>query len=215
MGMRTTFLALLLAAGAVAHADERVVSFDAGIVVSREGEVTVTETIEIVSEDDRFRKGLNRDLDLVAGMGALDVTSVTRDGEEAPFKVEDRDGTKRIRIGSADRPLSRGTHSYEIVYRIDNGIIASGDRDMLSWDVAGAWDVPIDNISATIKLPTGVRILGIETFAGTPDRPRDDLRMKEKSGALSFSTRGGLAAEERLRIELRFPRDAIGPKVEE
>jgi hypothetical protein len=39
--------------------------------------------------------------------------------------------------------------------------------------------------------------------------------MREKSGALNFSTHGGLAPEERLSVELRFPRDAIGPKVEE
>ena len=39
--------------------------------------------------------------------------------------------------------------------------------------------------------------------------------MKEKSGALNFSTRGGLAPEERMHVELRFPRDAIGPAAEE
>lgn len=216
MGMRTIILGLMLTTCALAaQAEERITRFDSTIAVSREGAMKVTETIEIVSEDDRFRKGLNRDLNLAEGVGRLEVTSATLDGEAAQFKLEDRDGVKRIRIGSGDKRLSRGPHSYEIVYGLENGIVEAGDKDMLSWDVAGTWDVPIDSISATIKLPTGVRILGIDTLAGTEDRPRDDLRMKEKSGALNFSTRGGLAPEERLHVELRFPRNAIGPTGEE
>ena len=216
MGMRTIILALMLTASAVsARADERLTSFESRIVVSREGDMKVTETIEIVSEDDRFRKGINRDLELPRSDGKLDIASVTLDGEATQFRVEDRDGVQRIRIRPAERPLSRGSHSIEIVYRIDKGIIEATDHDMFSWDVAGAWDVRIENVSASIKLPSGTRILDIETLAGTPDRPRDDLERKEKAGALTFSTSLGLDPNERLLIKLRLPRNAIGPADEE
>ena len=59
--MRRLWAALLLLPLCVL-ADERILSFHSDIVVDRDGQIEVTETIRVRAEGDRIRRGIYRDM---------------------------------------------------------------------------------------------------------------------------------------------------------
>lgn len=207
-------LLLTLLAALPLRAEEIVRSFHAEIVVARTGTVTVTETIDIVSEGRQFKRGLFRNIPLgtMAEGGetpALKIIKVERDGAPEAFVKHVQTSGIRVQFGESDAMLPAGVHSYRWTYEIDNQISPAGADDMVAWNVTGRWDIPIAEASATIKLPNGVRILATERRAGTPDAPDDNVRMSTRGGALTFTAARGLQPGEELQFKIRIPRDSI------
>ena len=125
MNVRALFRSLmgcLFVFGAVA--EEKIDRFDVSISVETDGDIEVSETIQVTSEGTRIRRGIFRDLPRYyaddEGLTGdklpyqYDVRRVTRDGRREPYSVE-RDGNAfRIRIGDAAVFLQHGSHTYDI-----------------------------------------------------------------------------------------------------
>ena len=208
-------LLLTLLAALPLRAEEIVRSFHAEIEVARTGKVLVTETIDIVSEGKQFRRGIYRDVPLSTmtegGMApvVLKVLKVERDGKPEGYLRSFQAGGNRVYFGREDALLPPGEHSYRWTYEIDNQISAAGTDDMFAWNVTGRWDFTIENASATVKLPNGVKILATEQHAGTPDTPDDDVSMTTQGGALTFTAARSLQPGEQLQFKIKIPREAI------
>ena len=79
----------------------------------------------------------------------------------------------RIRIGSADRVIPRGQHTYVIRYRTTRQIGFFADYDELYWNVTGTgWVFPIDVAEARITLPEKVPFRQTAVYTGPQDATR-------------------------------------------
>src|SRR5262245_41078570 len=117
-------LAFLVSALAPAGAVERIINFISDVTVERGGDLAVVETITVQAEGREIRRGILRDFptsyrrtDGSRVEVGFDVQSVTRDGTPETFTTERLNNGYRVRVGSADRTLSTGPHTYVIRYR--------------------------------------------------------------------------------------------------
>ncbi|HYD74130.1 MAG TPA: DUF2207 domain-containing protein, partial [Candidatus Binatia bacterium] len=122
------FALLVLTFATPALAVEQINMFDVVIEIERDGDIVVTETIDVTSEGNQIRRGIFRDLPryyetrgerLAFDYGVL---GVTRDGQEEPYDTETDGNAYRIRIGDEDVFLENGAHRYEIRYRVANQV---------------------------------------------------------------------------------------------
>lgn len=187
-----------------AVAEEKIDSFDVSISVETDGDIEVSETIQVTSEGTRIRRGIFRDLpryyaDDEGQTGdklpyQYDVRRVTRDGRREPYSVE-RDGNAfRIRIGDADVFLQHGSHTYEIEYEVKNQIRYFETHDELFWNVTGNyWLFPIDQSAVRITLPEDARTVSQDAYTGGFGDVGSDYAYRQSGGAHVFeATRGFL-----------------------
>lgn len=215
MRLRASLLALiLLASGAVARAEEYVKSFRADIEIARTGVVRTVEAITIVAEGIKFKHGLYRDLALKPVFASepkssLEIESIMRDGRTEPYHVEDRDGDKRIYVGSADAVLEPGVHDYVITYRTDNRIRPAGANDMYAAHITGTWNFRIDAAEARITLPEGVKMLATQQHAGTADSQPGFVDVATEGRATIFRATRALQPGEWLAVKFLVPAGII------
>ena len=129
MNFRTLFLALIaLLFASPALAAEQINRFESVVEVQTNGDVIVTETINVIVEGNQIRRGIFRDLPrYFEGDGeryeyAYHVLGVRRNGEREPYDTENEGNAHRILIGDEDVMLDHGSHTYEIRYRVDNQV---------------------------------------------------------------------------------------------
>lgn len=89
---------------------------------------------------------------------------VTLDGENVEFEMQEEDGGRFqvAKIGSADRTLDIGNHTYEIRYHIDGVILpgTDGDRSQFYWNlIPQGWRQTIDSAKLTVHLPAAAENL--------------------------------------------------------
>ncbi len=154
---------------------ERIRSFDANVVVNRDGSIQVTETIEY-DFGGGSRHGIYRSLPVRYAMSEADVrrldseldssrtfervtpltdVSVSSPDRSTPtqFEIEHDGGFESIKIGDPDRYVT-GVHTYVIRYRLGGVLNGFDDYDELYLDVIGdQWDVGMDSVTATVSAP--------------------------------------------------------------
>lgn len=216
-------LALLMALTVrTALGAEIISSFNSDIRLEKSGAMTVAETITVNAEGNRIRRGIFRDFPLTFTdeNGRLrsvdfDVVSVTRDGNDEPWKTESISGGIRIYAGSEDVMLSPGRHQYVFTYRTNRQIRYFADHDELYWNVTGnGWIFPIMAATATVNLPDGVSATDTNVFTGPLGAKDKNARVSGTSRRPVFSTTQPLNAEEGLTIAVKFPKGAIDPPSE-
>ena len=170
------FLSLFLILSSLhMNAEEKILKFLSDIHVHKDASLTVTETISVVAERTRIKRGIVREfptifIDRWGNSFNVDfaVTHVTRDGHTEPYHVEDAINGKRIFIGSADMLLPAGQHVYTITYHTKRWLGFFDGRDELYWNVNGnGWDFAIQEIIARITLPEKVPLSQVQTEAYT------------------------------------------------
>ena len=196
--------------------------FRATISIARDGELTVTERIELVAEGREIRRGILRDFPTeYRGQGGarisvpFDVVSVTRDGSPERFVLEDLSNGKRIRIGAANVLLERGVHVYEITYRTSRQLGYFDQHDELYWNVNGTgWTFAFDRIAADVRLPGAVPAerIRVEAYTGPQGAKGRDYKAEVRDGGASFHTTRALGPRQGLTIVVGFPKGVVaGP----
>jgi uncharacterized membrane protein YgcG len=223
--MSVRALALSLVGCLIAHsaiAEEKIDRFDVAITVETDGDIEVTETIQVTSEGTRIRRGIFRDLPRYYADDAgrpgdklpyqYDVKRVIRDGRREPFTVE-RDGNAfRIRIGDADVFLTHGSHTYEIEYEVKNQIRYFDDHDELYWNVTGNyWLFPIDQAAARITLPEDARVSGRDAYTGGFGDVGHDYSYRQSSGAHVFEATRPFQPGEGMTVTVSLGKGVIEP----
>ncbi len=211
-------LALTLLRPAIAQEDERILSFDSDIYINPDGSLDVSERIEVVSKGRNIRRGIFRDFptDYKDDRGnrvrvGFDVTSVLRNGAPESYTIESISNGKRIRIGSADRFLSDGTHRYTIRYRTTRQLGFFEDFDELYWNVTGnGWQFEIDRASAVIALPEGASLRSEDAYTGPQGAAGRDYKSTIlPGGRIKFTTTRRLDAYEGLTIAVSWPKGFV------
>ncbi|SDG39624.1 DUF2207 domain-containing protein [Pelagibacterium luteolum] len=212
------FLGGLLFALAPALGQEQIRAFDVQFDVQRDGSVRVTETITVNAEGDEIRRGIFRDIPTTLetdGGGTvrmpISVEMVTRNGSAEPFDVEGFSGGRRIRIGSPDALLSRGEHTYEIVYIMERAVRSSEDFDELYWNATGNyWSFPILRSRAFVTLPEEAQIIEVNGYTGAVGEQGSDSSAERISdNQARFVVTRTLQAGEGLTISVTFAKGVI------
>jgi uncharacterized membrane protein YgcG len=213
-------LALLIAATAPAAAVERVLLFVSDVVVEKNGDLTVTETIRVQAEGDKIRRGIQRDFpttytrnDGTRVVVGFDVASVRRDGAPENYTTESMANGVRVRIGQADRTLASGPHEYVIRYRTTRQIGFYTDFDELYWNATGTgWTFAIDVAEARIQLPERVPFRQNAFYTGPQGaRGRDAAVVAEEPGRIVFRTTRALPPQNGLTVAAAWQKGIVEP----
>ena len=213
-------LALLLAAASPAAAVERIIQFISDVNVQRDGDLVVTETIRVEAEGNVIRRGIFRDFPTIYTRPdgsrvevGFHLDGVTRNGSSENAVVEQIANGVRIRIGSADRVIPRGQHTYVLRYRTTRQIGFFGDYDELYWNVTGTgWAFPIDMAEARINLPEQVPFRQTAIYTGPQDaRGKDATIIQQQPGRIVFRTTRPLPARNGLTVAAAWQKGVVEP----
>src|SRR5262245_15200289 len=188
---------LLLAVSTSASAVERITQFISDVTVRRDGEMIVIETIRVEAEGNVIRRGIFRDFPTIYRRPdgtrvevGFRVESVTRNGTSESFALEHLSNGVRVRIGSADRIIPHGQHTYVIRYRTTRQIGFFDDYDELYWNVTGTgWVFTIERAEARITLPEDVPFRQTAVYTGPQGgRGKDAAVVEQRPGSNGFPT---------------------------
>ncbi|MDC9823667.1 DUF2207 domain-containing protein [Devosia sp. ZB163] len=215
--MLALILTLLFALPATAR--EAITSFSSAVTLRADGSVDVIETIVVRAEGYEIRRGIYRDIPLILInpdnsrlRSTLDVQTVTRDGREEQYKLENIGaGFKRIRIGDPDVTLSYGLHKYTIRYTMSRMARTFEDHDELFWNATGNyWNFPIDEAVASIRLPEGAVIDKLVGYTGRPGSTEQAVTVTRTSdNTATFRATRPLASGEGLSVAASFQKGIL------
>lgn len=203
---------------APAQAVERIERFVSDVDVQRNGDLQVTETIQVWAEGRQIRRGILRDFPTTYRRAdgsrvevGFDVQSVTRDGNTEEFATEKMANGVRVRIGSAGRSLNTGAHTYVIRYRTTRQIGFFGDYDELYWNATGTgWTFPIDVAEARINLPERAEWKQSAFYTGPQGaQGRDATVVEQRPGRIVFRTTKPLPVANGLTVAAAFPKGLV------
>ena len=210
--------ALLAFFAAPAAAEERITSFVSDVEVAKDGELHVTETIDIVSEGDRIRHGIYRDFPTrYRGRNGSQVRvgfsfeGAERDGRPEPAKVEPLSNGVRMKVGSADTVIDPGLHRYVLRYRTTRQIGRFDNFDELYWNATGnGWIFPIESAEARIRLPSPAAFTQRAAYTGPQGSTAGNAQViTEQPGEIVFRTTWPLGAYEGLTVAAAWPKGII------
>ncbi|WP_298958890.1 DUF2207 domain-containing protein [uncultured Roseibium sp.] len=209
----------LLVAMASAGADERILNYVSDIEVAASGNLTVTETITVRAEGDQIKRGIFRDIPLTAKSAGgrsyrvgFKLLSVMQDGRSAAHFTKENGAGVRIYIGEESILLRPGTYTYTIQYETDRQIRFFSSHDELYWNVTGnEWAFPIDEASARVVLPEGVRATDWTGYTGFFGATGQDYSAQpgDNGHEIVFSTTAPLSPEEGLTVVVTMPVGSI------
>lgn len=160
---------------------EQITQFDSRIQVSRDNKVLVTETI--VYDYSRYsRHGIYRDIPIDYHDGNdtyhinFKLEHVTDEfGIPVQTEISTENGNKRIRIGDPDVTVTN-VHTYKIQYVLYPVVTEKDGKAFLNLDVIGeGWQVPIDNITATVILEDGLSLSNISWLGANESKNPSEL----------------------------------------
>jgi uncharacterized membrane protein YgcG len=218
--MKRIFFALLVFVAALvpARAEERIARFISDVHVQRNGDLLVTETIQIWAEGRQIKRGILRDFPTIyhrtdgsrVEVGFV-VESVTRDGFYEEFATEKMANGVRVRIGSAGRTVNTGLHEYVIRYRATRQIGFFDSYDELYWNATGnGWTFPIEVAEARINLPDKVEFKQIAFYTGAQGATGKDATIVEQQpGRIVFRTTRPMPVANGLTVAAGFPKGVV------
>lgn len=155
-------------------AGEHITDFDSSAVVAPDGSVTFTESITVLSLGNEIRRGIVREIPFVylgtdgtKRVTSFELVKAELDGAPTQSNVDMSGGVASIRLGSPNRLLQRGLHTFTITYRTAGWVAFRGSADELYWNVTGnGWAWPIERASFSIELPEGASVTETNVYTG-------------------------------------------------
>jgi uncharacterized protein (TIGR04222 family) len=215
--MKRVVIVLMLLSCNLAVAEERILSFDADILVHADGTIDVTETTVVRVEGYIIKRGIVREFptrytdrlgnDVVVKMQPL---SALRNDELEDFHTDSVSNGLSIRFGDRDRFLEHGVHTYQFRYRVSRVLGYFDDRDELYWNVTGLDSrFPIDSATATIQFNFDISgdELGIDAFTGRYGSSDKDYSGRAMAGGkVEFATTGMLRPGAGMTVVVNWPK---------
>jgi Predicted membrane protein (DUF2207) N-terminal domain/Predicted membrane protein (DUF2207) C-terminal domain len=218
--LRTVALIVALAGAGRVGAAEVIHSLDSNVALTKDGELTVTETLRVRAEGSAMRHGIYRDFPLTfkdAGGRLREVTfsllGVSRDGKPEPYHTERTHGFIRIYAGDKDVLIQPGEHTYVFQYRTNRQVRWFDGRPELNWNVTGNfWRFPIETATYHLQLVGGAAVVRWTAFTGRLGARGTDWRGSASVlGTLSVATTRRLAPGEGLTVVAELPASAVDP----
>ena len=231
--MRTASLFLLLVfpllclSGAPSPADtsvsftgEHITHFHSDIIVNKNTEMQVTESINVIAQGNKIKRGIYRDFptkykdkygnNYVVG---FNIKTVLRNDYSEDYHIKNQSNGLRIYFGSEDRYLAHGKHNYLLRYTTNRQLGFFDRHDELYWNVTGNdWDFPIARASASIQLPAGIPRdkIKLEAYTGPQGASGQNFEaFVDIDNKITFETTKPLMQREGLTIVVSFPKGFV------
>lgn len=155
-------------------ADEKIVTFDSKITITKQNKAIVTETIgyDLGSTSHHgiyrdipidYRDGKNMYYVTAKHLGAKDESGV-----DVQAETSQSGSNYRIRLGDPDVGTLTGLHVYKISYELSPIITQKDGKPFLNIDTIGTgWEVPIVSATSTVKLEDGAELSNKQCFVGS------------------------------------------------
>ncbi len=214
--LQETFLFFLFLLAYPGHllASEAILQFTSTITVSADASITVTENIKARCLGRNMKHGIYRDIpvrykrsDGSVVDSRFKLLQVKIDGRPAKWHTSRRDDDIRIYMGSANRLLPHGIHSFELTYRMERMIGYFHDYDELYWNVTGdQWRFPIEKAVCQVLLPGDTRVIQHASYTG-PHGSRQTMAMvtENRPGSITFETASVLRPGAGFTIAVAWP----------
>lgn len=155
-------------------ADEKIITFDSQVTITKQNKAIVTETIGYDLGSTPHR-GIYRDIpiDYRDGKNMYYVTAKhlgTKDesGIDVQAETSQSGSNYRIRLGDPDVGTLTGLHVYKISYELSPIITQKDGKPFLNIDTIGTgWEVPIVSATSSIKLEDGAELSNKQCFVGS------------------------------------------------
>ncbi len=223
LGFRLFLLAPLVWALTVAFpsfAEERIRQFQSDVEVMPSGTLTVTETITVLAEGKKIKRGIYRDFPTEyrdhenrKHQVGFRLLGVSRNGSPEAHHTEKLSNGIRIYIGQRNRILPPGEYRYTLTYETDRQLGFFDKHDELYWNATGNdWDFPIDEAAVIVKLPEGVPPHQIQATAYTGpagSRHRDYQSGISSDVSVTFTTTASLAPGSGITVVVGWPKGYV------
>jgi uncharacterized membrane protein YgcG len=204
------------------QAAERITKFCSDIAIGDDGLMTITETISVIAEGNKIKRGIYRDIPVRYDTGfyglkqniPFNLKAVSCDGTESPYREENNGIFKRIYIGSKNTAISAGPHTYTILYTTRQLRFLT-NHDEVYWNVTGnAWKFPIEQAEATVSFPPEIPMNDVlaEGYVGALKSTKQDdltIRIEKEKHRVTYSTKKSLKPQEGLTVVATFPSGLI------
>jgi hypothetical protein len=198
----------------------QVLSYRSEITVNRNDTLLVRETIVVSGTDPRLFENIHRDFPTLERdrfgndyFVHLGVTSLERDDQPEEYHLEKLHPGLRVCLGKRGASLSPGEHKYVLTYTVNRALGFFSDHDELYWNVTGSgWTFPIQAVTATVHLPTGIArdAILLDAYTGAPGSAGSDYSASfNAQGNAEFRTKRPLAPPETLTIVVRWPKEFV------
>ncbi|MBR7069042.1 MAG: DUF2207 domain-containing protein [Oxalobacter sp.] len=193
---------------------ERIIDYDVSAVVDRDASMTVTERLKFHVENRSIKHGITRTYPIRMRDGedglykfGFELLSTRLDGEEVPCRSSQKGLMVGMAIGDAKKTVSKGEHTYEIVYKTSGHVRPLDDHDEIYYNVIGS-DVafPVDRASFTLTLPDSTKPLLTKAYTGRKGSQGEDYRM---TGGMSFETTRRLYPHEAFTVVVGWPKGIV------
>ena len=203
-------------------AAECITNFRSDIAIAADGLMTITETISVIAEGEKIKRGIYRDIPVRYATGffglkqniPFELRAVSCDGTESPYREENHGIFRRIYIGSENVQLPVGPHIYKIQYTTRQ-LRSQDNHDEVYWNATGnAWQFPIEQAVATVSFPAGISMddVSAEAYVGVLHSTNQNdltIRVENKKQRVTYSTKHPLKAQEGLTVVATFPSGLI------
>lgn len=209
-----SFLSLNLASYA-----ERILLFDQDIIVHEDGSMDVVENITVNVTGNSIRHGIVRQIPLkhrIYGifkyLARFDVKSIKINGSDSVYRVEDPKHGKNLYIGDPFKTLAPGKYTFTVSYTTEKHILAFKDHDELYWNVPGSyWRFPINQVVATVHLPSGIAENDIRTqaYTGHTGKRDSDYTVSKLGDTITFKSTQVTYPGEDFTIVVGWPKGYV------
>lgn len=193
---------ILVVAWAPTSFAERITSFDSKIEVQKDGTIVVAESIwvevsKVHTGRREFHRHPSRHFPAIYRDGLfgrsdveLEVISLTKNGEDFPYRLVWRAHEATLFFGDGKSLIRSGRTNYKLKYKLDGKIRFLNDFDELQWDVTGySWPFVIERVNATVVLPEGASIRNYSAHAGSGGEEGRDFEFGRGDGrTLTFTS---------------------------
>ncbi len=222
------FLGLLLSIVffAAAQAAEKITNFDVHIDVQKNGDLIITETIDLISEGYEIQRGIFRELPRTYKfMGVTqdyeyDLISISRDGQPENYSRQTNGNAIVWRIGNRNIFLKDGPHKYEIKYRVADQIRHHYDgdvpvKDEVYWNATGSyWAFPIEKARVKLSFPQGVNILEQQAYTGGFGNSGSNYTARQNRYDIVYETSRPLNVREGITVAASVEPGVLDPMSE-
>jgi len=197
---------------------EHIRNYHSDIVIKKNGDLEVKETITVFATGDKIVNGIYRDFPTVYRKGWLRslvgfrVHRIARNGEGLPFSVESIDYGKRVRMIGGGRLPVPAEYVFTIEYTATRQIGFFDDHDELYWNVVGdGWGFRIEHVCAHVTLPEGVRNddTKVAAYAGSLGSLAQSYKFTHESGVIVFKYDDRLLPRQAFSVVIGMPKGSI------
>ena len=196
---------------------ETIRDYNVEIKVNKDASMEVTENIEVYANGREIEHGIYRDFPTQYKNKKVkfEVQEVLQDDEDIEYKISSVDRGARIKIGDANKTVSKGLHTYTIKYMTERQLGFEEDYDELYWNVIGAgWLFNIEHCYAKVTFPKESKILrdDIQTYTGKYGKTGQTVEVYTNvisDNIVEFEINNTLIPNEAFTISTKIEKGAI------